>query len=84
MENNENESYEEAYTKFNLTLIYNNTNFTVKVNNNKPIVSIREIAYNIFYPINGKIQLIYRNFGKININTLALQKEWFKLELIIR
>ena len=61
MENNENESYEEAYTKFNLTLIYNNTNFTVKVNNNKPIVSIREIAYNIFYPINGKIQLIYRN-----------------------
>ena len=61
MENNENESYEEAYTKFNLTLIYNNTNITVKVNNNKPIVSIREIAYNIFYPINGKIQLIYRN-----------------------
>ena len=61
MANNENESYEEAYTKFNLTLIYNNKNTTVKVNNNKPIVYIREIAYNIFYPINGKIQLIYRN-----------------------
>ena len=61
MANNENESYEEAYTKFNLTLIYNNINSTVKVNNNKPIVYIREIAYNIFYPINGKIQLIYRN-----------------------
>ena len=25
MANNENESYEVAYTKFNLTLIYNNT-----------------------------------------------------------
>ena len=61
MINNENESYEESYTKFNLTLIYNNINSTVKVNNNKPIVYIREIAYNIFYPINGKIQLIYRN-----------------------
>ena len=41
MINNENESYEEFYTKFNLSLIYNNINSTININNNKPIVYIR-------------------------------------------
>lgn len=54
-------SYEEKCSKLEIKLIYNGRNECVFIDNKKNISSITEAVFNIFYPIQGKIQLIYKN-----------------------
>lgn len=53
--------YDEKCSKLEILLTYNGRNETVSIDNKENLSSIKEKVYNIFYPIQGKFQLIYKN-----------------------
>ena len=53
--------YDDKCSKLEITLTYNGRNETISIDNKENISSIRDKIYNLFYPIQGKFQLIYKN-----------------------
>ena len=52
--------YEDKCSKMEITLTYQGKTEIIFINNKESISSIKENIYNIFYPIQGKFQLIYK------------------------
>lgn len=71
------EKYEDKCSKLEINLNFNNRNETVYIDNKKTIKAIKESVYNCFYPIQGKIQLIYKNKDISPFEDIALNK-YFK------
>ena len=53
--------YDDKCSKLEILLTYNGRNETVSIDNKENLSSIKDKVYNIFYPIQGKFQLIYKN-----------------------
>ena len=53
--------YDDKCSKLEILLTYNGRNETLFIDNKENISSIKEKIYNIFYPIQGKFQLVYKN-----------------------
>ena len=53
--------YDDKCSKLEIILTYNGRNETVSIDNKENLSSIKDKVYNIFYPIQGKFQLIYKN-----------------------
>jgi hypothetical protein len=53
--------YDDKCSKLEILLTYNGRNETIFIDNKQNISIIKEKILNIFYPIQGKFQLIYRN-----------------------
>jgi hypothetical protein len=53
--------YDDKCSKLEILLTYNGRNETISVDNKENLSSIKDKVYNIFYPIQGKFQLIYKN-----------------------
>ncbi len=53
--------YDDKCSKLEILLTYNGRNETLFIDNKQNISIIKEKIYNIFYPIQGKFQLIYKN-----------------------
>lgn len=58
--NKKNVLYNDKCSKLEVTLTYNGKTEIIFVDNKKNISTIRDMVYNIFYPIQGKFQLIYK------------------------
>ena len=52
--------YNDKCSKLEVTLTFNGKTEIIFVDNKKNISTIRDMVYNIFYPIQGKFQLIYK------------------------
>ena len=52
--------YNDKCSKLEVALNYNGRTETIFIDNKENISSIRDMVYNIFYPIQGKFQLIYK------------------------
>jgi hypothetical protein len=53
--------YDDKCSKLEIVLTYNGKNETLSIDNKENISSIKEKVYILFYPIQGKFQLIYKN-----------------------
>ena len=53
--------YDDKCSKLEIVLSYNGRNETISIDNKQNISSIKEKIYILFYPIQGKFQLIYKN-----------------------
>jgi len=53
--------YDDKCSKLEILLSYNGRSETVSIDNKENLSSIKDKVYNIFYPIQGKFQLIYKN-----------------------
>ena len=53
--------YDDKCSKLEILLTYNGKNETLFIDNKENISSIKEKIYILFYPIQGKFQLIYKN-----------------------
>ena len=53
--------YDDKCSKLEILLTYNGRNETLYIDNKQNISIIKEKIYNIFYPIQGKFLLIYKN-----------------------
>ena len=58
--NKKNVLYNDKCSKLEVTLTFNGKTEIIFVDNKKNISTIRDMVYNIFYPIQGKFQLIYK------------------------
>ena len=58
--NKKNVLYNDKCSKLEVTLTLNGKTEVIFVDNKKNISTIRDMVYNIFYPIQGKFQLIYK------------------------
>ena len=58
--NKKNILYNDKCSKLEVTLIFNGKTEIIFVDNKKTIANLRDMVYNIFYPIQGKFQLIYK------------------------
>jgi len=58
--NKKNVLYNDKCSKLEVTLAFNGKTEIIFVDNKKNISTIRDMVYNIFYPIQGKFQLIYK------------------------
>ena len=58
--NKKNILYNDKCSKLEVTLTFNGKTEIIFVDNKKNISTIRDMVYNIFYPIQGKFQLIYK------------------------
>ena len=58
--NKKNVLYNDKCSKLEVTLTFNGKTEIIFVDNKKNISNIRDMVYNIFYPIQGKFQLIYK------------------------
>ena len=52
--------YNDKCSKLEVLLTYNGKTESIFIDNKENISSIRDMVYNIFYPIQGKFQLIYK------------------------
>ena len=52
--------YNDKISKLEVALTYNGKTETLFIDNKENISTIRDMVYNIFYPIQGRFQLIYR------------------------
>ena len=52
--------YNDKCSKLEVVLTYNGKTETLFIDNKENISTIRDMVYNIFYPIQGKFQLIYK------------------------
>ena len=52
--------YNDKISKLEVILTYNNKTETLFIDNKENISTIRDMVYNVFYPIQGKFQLIYK------------------------
>jgi hypothetical protein len=53
--------YDDKCSKLEITLTYNGRSESLSIDNKENISTIKDKIYNIFYPIQGKFQLIYKN-----------------------
>lgn len=53
--------YDDKCSKLEIVLSYNGRNETISIDNKQNISSIKEKIYILFYPIQGKFQLMYKN-----------------------
>ena len=53
--------YDDKCSKLEILLSYNGRNETILIDNKQNISSIKEKIYILFYPIQGKFQLMYKN-----------------------
>ena len=58
--NKKNVLYNDKCSKLEVALTFNGKTEIIFVDNKKNISTIRDMVYNIFYPIQGKFQLIYK------------------------
>ena len=58
--NKKNVLYNDKCSKLEVTLTFNGKTEIIFVDNKKNISTLRDMVYNIFYPIQGKFQLIYK------------------------
>ena len=58
--NKKNVLYNDKCSKLEVSLTLNGKTEVIFVDNKKNISTIRDMVYNIFYPIQGKFQLIYK------------------------
>ena len=52
--------YNDKCSKLEVVLTLNNKTETIFIDNKENISTIRDMVYNIFYPIQGRFQLIYK------------------------
>ena len=58
--NKKNILYNDKCSKLEVTLTFNGKTEIIFVDNKKNISALKDMVYNIFYPIQGKFQLIYK------------------------
>ena len=58
--NKKNVLYNDKCSKLEVSLTLNGKTEVIFVDNKKNISTIRDMVYNIFYPIQGKFHLIYK------------------------
>ena len=69
--------YDDKCSKLEILLTYNGRNETLFIDNKENISLIKEKIYNIFYPIQGKFQLVYKNKDISSFEDIPLYK-YFK------
>ena len=79
--------YDEKCSKLEINLTYNGKNETISIDNRENISSIKEKIYIIFYPIQGKFQLLYKNKDISPFEDIPLYKYFknlMKVSIIIQ
>ena len=80
-------NYEEKCSKLEIKLTYSGKTETLYLDNKKTISDLLENVYNIFYPIQGKLQLLFRNKDISPFEDIPLYKYFknlMKVSIIIK
>ena len=79
--------YDDKCSKLEIALTYNGKSETLSIDNKQNISSIKEKVYILFYPIQGKFQLLYKNKDISPFEDIPLYKYFknlMKVSIIIQ
>ena len=82
-----NKNYDEKCSKLEIKLTYSGRTETIYLDNKKTISFLSENVYNIFYPIQGKFQLLFRNKDISPFEDIPLYKYFknlMKVSIVIK